>query len=120
MHYNIKTTNFDMTPEVSKYLDDKLVTLEKFINKDDGSVKCDVEIGRTTEHHKSGKVFRAEINISIGKKMLRAESEEASINAAIDNVKDEISRRLNRKKGRSFALLKRGGGKIKKMLRIGK
>ena len=86
----------------------------------DESIKCDVEIGRVTEHHKSGKIFRAEINISIGKKMLRAEAEEVSINAAIDKVKDEISGRLKRQKNRKFALLKRGGGKIKKLLRFGK
>lgn len=120
MHYNIKTTNFDMTPEISKYLNDRLVTLEKFVSKDDESIKCDVEIGRITEHHQSGKIFRAEINISIGKKMLRAEAEEASINAAIDKVKDEISIRLKKQKGRKFALLKKGGGRIKKLLRFGK
>ena len=120
MHYSIKTTDFDATPEVLKYLDDKLAPLEKFINKDDGSVKCDVEIGRTTEHHQSGKIFRVEINVSIGKRMFRAEAEEESIYAAIDAVKDEITKRLKRHKGREFALLKRGGEKIKNLLRFGK
>ena len=120
MHYNIKTTDFDMTPEVSKYLDDKLVTLEKYINKDDESIKCDVEVGRSTERHQSGKVFRAEINVSMGKKVFRAVAEEESIQAAIDEVKDEMAKRLERNKGKQFTLLKRGGEKMKNLLRFGK
>lgn len=120
MHHNIKTTDFDMTPEVSKYLDDKLRTLEKFLDSDDESIVCDVEIGKTTEHHQSGKIFRAEINISMGKKMFRAEAEEESVNVAIDKVKDEITKQLKRDKGRNFALLKRGGEKMKNLLRFGK
>lgn len=120
MHHNIKTTDFDMTPEVSKYLDDKLATLEKYVNRDDESIKCEVEIGKTTEHHQSGKIFRAEINISIGKKMFRAESEEETIFAAIDEVKDDMTKRLKRYKGRRTTLFRRGGERIKDILRFGR
>ncbi len=120
MHYNIKSTDFDMTPEISKYLDDKLTTIEKYLDKDDESIKCDVEIGKTTDHHKTGNVYRAEINVSVGKKMFRAVAEEESIYAAIDIVKDEITKRLKRQKGKNFALLKRGGEKMKNLLRFGR
>ena len=120
MHYNIKTTDFEMTPEVSTYLDDKLRSLEKYINKDDESVKCEVEIGKTTEHHQSGKIFRAEINVSIGKKMFRTESVETSMNAAIDMAKDEMVKRLKRSKEKRFALLKKGGDKMKNILKFGR
>ncbi|MFC1730763.1 ribosome hibernation-promoting factor, HPF/YfiA family [candidate division KSB1 bacterium] len=120
MHHNIKTTDFEMTPEVSDYLDEKLRSLEKYINKDDESIKCDVEVGKTTEHHQSGKIFRAEINVSIGKKMFRAAAEEESMNAAIDIAKDEITKRLKRSKDRRFALLKKGGEKVKNILRFGR
>jgi len=120
MHYNIKTTDFDMTPEVSKYLDDKLAVLEKYIDKDDESVKCDVEVGKTTEHHQSGKIFRAEINVSIGKKMFRTEAVETSMNAAIDMAKDEMVKRLKRSKERRFTLIKKGGERVKDILRFGR
>lgn len=120
MRHNIKTTGFDMTPEVSQYLDDKLIALEKYVDKDDESIKCDVEIGRTTEHHQSGKIFRAEINVSMGKKVFRAEAEEESMNAAIDTVRDEMIKRLKRYKGKRFSLLKKGGEKMKNILRFGR
>ncbi|MBI2617841.1 ribosome-associated translation inhibitor RaiA [Candidatus Kaiserbacteria bacterium] len=120
MHHSVKTTDFQMTPEVSEYLSAKLVSLEKYISKDDESVKCEVEIGRTTEHHQSGPIFRVEINVSIGKKLLRAEATEESINAAIDSAKDEMVKRLRRHKGRQFALLRKGGEKIKNFLRFGR
>lgn len=120
MHYNIKTTDFEITPEITKYLNDKLVTLEKYINKDDESVKCDVEIGKTTGRHNSGNIFRAEINVLIGKNLFRAVAEEESIYAAIDIVKDEITKRLKRNKEKRFVLFKRGGERIKKALRFGR
>ncbi|MEX0651923.1 MAG: ribosome-associated translation inhibitor RaiA [Candidatus Paceibacterota bacterium] len=120
MHYTIKTTDFDMTPEISQYLEDKLEALDKYIDSTDPSIKCDVELGKTTEHHQSGDIFRAEINVLIGKKLFRAEAEEASMNAAIDNVKGEISKQLKRNKGKRFALLKRGGERIKNALKFGR
>lgn len=120
MHYNIKTTDFDMTPEISGYLDDRLATLEKFINKDDESIKCDVEIGKVTEHHQSGKIFKAEINVSIGKELLRAEATEETIHAAIDKAKDDIARRLRRHKNKNTTLFRKGGEKIKNILRFGR
>ena len=109
-----------MTPEVSGYLAEKLLALDKYVSKDDESVKCEVEIGRTTGHHQSGPIFRVEINVSIGKKLLRAESTEDSIHAAIDSAKDEIVKRLRRHKGRQFALLRKGGERIKDFLRFGR
>ena len=120
MHHNIKTTDFEMTPEVSEYLDSKLQTLDKYVARDDESVKCDVEIGRSTEHHQSGKVFRVEINITIGKKMLRAVAEEETINAAIDRAKDDITKTLRRHKGKQSRLFRKGGEKIKNFLRFGR
>ena len=120
MHYNIKTTDFDMTPEVSQYLDTKLTALDKYVSKDDESVKCDVEIGKTTNHHQSGDIFRVEINVTMGKKLFRAESSEASIEAAIDVTKDEITRQLKREKNKRTTLFRKGGEKIKRILRFGR
>jgi ribosomal subunit interface protein len=118
--YSIKTTNFEMTPDVQAYLDEKLATLDKYIEKDDESVKCDVEIGKTTEHHQSGSIFMVEVNVSLGKKLLRAVANEESVFAAIDAVKDEISKSLRRNKDKELSMLRRGGAKIKEFLRFGR
>jgi ribosomal subunit interface protein len=118
MQYNIKTTDFEMTKEVSSYLSDKLIMIEKFVDKNDKSIKCDVEIGKTTNRHQSGEIFRTEINISIGKQVLRSEAVGESMNAAIDEAKDEIIKRLSRKKSKHFTLIRKGGEKIKSALKF--
>lgn len=120
MQYTIKTTEFEMTPAVSEYLDTKLALLEKFITKDDESIKCDVEVGKTTNRHHSGDIFRVEVNVSMGKELLRAEATEETIYAAIDIAKDEIARRLRRHKNKNTTLFRRGGEKIKNILRFGR
>lgn len=120
MIYTIKTTNFEMTPDVQAYLDEKLTTLDKYIEKDDESIKCEVEIGKTTEHHQSGDIFMVEINISMGKKLLRAVAEEETLFAAIDEAKNEISKILRRNKDKELSLLRRGEAKIKNLLRFGR
>src|SRR3990167_10028363 len=52
MRLNVKTTNIQMTPAISGYLDKRLSAFDKFISPNDQSVKCDVEIGKTTRHHR--------------------------------------------------------------------
>jgi len=116
----IKTTDFQMTKDVSEYLDSKLNTLDKYIPRDDESIKCDVEIGRSTGHHQTGNVFKVEINIAIGKKVLRAETEQETIFAAIDAAKDEIAARLRKDKDRNLRLFKKGSEAIKNFLRFGR
>lgn len=121
MHYNVKTTDFNMTPDVSEYLDVKLSALEKYLSEDsEDAVKCDVELGRAVGGQRTGNIFRAEVNVLIGKKMFRAEAVGESMNAAIDKMRDEIAKRLRRDKRRRFALFKKGGERIKKMLRFGR
>lgn len=114
---NIKTTNIKFTPEISDYLDKRLSHIEKLIDPNDTSVMCDVEIGQTTKHHQTGNIFKAEINLHIAGKQFRAEAEESTIFNAIDRAKDEIVRELRRFKSKRLRLLKRGGAKIKNLMR---
>lgn len=120
MHHSIKATNFEITPAISEYLDVKIIQLDKYVSKDDESIKCDIEIGKTTKHHRSGNIFRVEINVAIGKKVFRAVAEEETIYAAIDKAKDEITKHLRRNKDKKSTLFKRGGKKIKDILRFGR
>lgn len=114
----VKTTNFTATPEISSYLNDKLASVEKLIDPNDTTALCEVELERTTEHHQEGKVYRAEFNIrtALGG-LIRVESTEESMEAAIDAVKDEAMRRLRKVKRKRFQGLKEGGAKVKEWLR---
>ena len=77
---------------------------------------CDVELARTTAHHQTGDIFRAEIHLHVAGKYLNAVSEEAAIFAAIDDAKDEMARSLKAYKTKRVTLLKKGSTQIKAML----
>lgn len=117
MKIQIKGTNMNLTDEISDYLHKKINMLEKFIDPNDTSVLCEVEIGRTTNHHKSGDVFRTEINIRQDGKHFRAVAEQESVMASIDEAKDEMSLELSNYKSKKITLLRRGGAAIKNMLK---
>jgi len=70
----------------------------KHYTNQSGELIFEVDIGKTTEHHRKGDVFRAEINFTAGKKLLRAVAKEADLYAAIDKAKDEMRRELRRNK----------------------
>lgn len=114
---NIKATNFSLTPAIEDYVGKRLGVLERFILEGDESAHAQVEIGRTTKHHKGGDIFRAEINLHIAGKNFYSTSEKEDLYAAIDDVKDEITRELTSWKDKRIGFVRRGGRKIKDMIR---
>ena len=114
---NIKATGIQLTPAISDYASKKVEILSKLIDPSDESAMCDLEVGKTTGHHKTGDVYRAEINLRVAGKQLRAVAEKENLYAAIDAMKDEISHELKSYKTKKFTLLKKGGQRIKQILR---
>ena len=113
---NIKTrsTNFDMTPAIENYVSKRVSSLEKFLDAKHENVLCEVELGKTTNHHKSGDIFRAEINIiRPGHNQFYAVAETEDLYAAIDIVRDQIEREIVSRKGKRETLFRRGASKFK-------
>lgn len=117
MHYNVKTTNIEMTPAISDYLDKRLSAFDKLVSPGDESIKCNVEVGKTTRHHKSGDIFRAEINLHTAGKDFYAVSERSDLYTAIDEVKDETVRLITQHKDRNVTLMRRGAATVKNILK---
>ena len=117
MRINEKGTNMQITPEIRDYLYKKIEHIQKFLDPGDESVLCDVELGKTTKHHKTGEVFRTEINLHIAGRNLRAVSEMDELFASIDLAKDEMVRELQSNKDKKVSLLRRGGAKIKNLIK---
>jgi putative sigma-54 modulation protein len=105
MNIDIIATDLDLTPSLKIYVEDKLGSIDKFIKKYDekGSVHMRVEVGRTTRHHNKGDVFRAEANLEVAGKLLRAEDENSDIHIAIDRVEDKLRRELITLKTKNLA-----------------
>ncbi len=117
MNMNIKGTRISLTPAIEDYVEKRLSALDKFIGPADDSVFVQVEVGKTTAHHKSGDVFRAEVNLSVGGKKYYAVSEKPDLYAAIDDVRDEILAELRKMKDKKSSTLRRVGARIKDALR---
>lgn len=117
MRKKIKTTNITLTPETEEYLDKRLEAIEKLVDPNNPTLLVEIELAKTTKHHQSGDIFRAEINLTIDGNSFRAVSEKEDINSAIDIMKDEIVNELRSYKGKNQSLIKRSGAKIKELLR---
>lgn len=116
----IKTTGLDLTSAIEEYTRAKIKMLEKFLShfaKESGELIFDIELERTTEHHRSGDVFRCEINFTADGARMRSEATKDDLYAAIDEAKDEMSRELRKTKNKHITLLRRGGAAIKRLFR---
>ncbi|MDO8565130.1 MAG: ribosome-associated translation inhibitor RaiA [bacterium] len=116
MKINIKGTGMELTPAITNYVEKKVSAIEKYIDASPDTV-AQVEVGKSTQHHKSGEIFRAEVHITGGGLDLYAVSEQADLYAAIDLVKDEIIKGALHTKGRRQALTRRGAQMVKNAMK---
>jgi len=107
----------ELTPAISSYVHKKVSSIEKYIDKNSTDVVAQVEVGKSTRHHKSGNIFRAEVHITGGNLDLYAVSETDNLYAAIDIVKDEIVHNALQLKGKRETLARKGAGMVKDMMR---
>ncbi|MGB2580629.1 MAG: ribosome-associated translation inhibitor RaiA [Minisyncoccia bacterium] len=121
MNIKITTTNIELTSAIESYVYEKMRSVEKFaIPHESEDPVVSVEIGKTTNHHQSGDVFRAEVNMKVRGKHFRATSEKDDLYAAIDDMRNELVRELTSHKEKTRTMVRKGAGMIKNMLRFGR
>lgn len=116
MNINIKTTNISLTEAISDYTSKRLDAVTQLL-KDDSTVQCDVELAKTTNHHKNGDIFRAEVHIVGKNRDIYSACEEDDLYKAIDMVRDEVLREIRSAKGKKLSILRRGGAKLKDIIK---
>lgn len=109
MNISIKTTKLDLTPSIKEYVEEKVERLGRFIKAQEAKV----ELGRD-QHHNKGDVFRAEIMLFLGSKVMRAEAESGDIYASVDLVIPKLKEQISKFKDKREALWKRGARKAKR------
>lgn len=116
MNINIKTTTISLTPAISDYVEKRLRPMESFL-LGDSTAQCDIELAKTTNHHRQGDIFKAEIHI-VGQGMnIYSTAEKEDLYVAIDVVKDEIMRKLISTKDKKQSLIRKGGTKVKNIIK---
>ncbi|OGE81169.1 MAG: ribosomal subunit interface protein [Candidatus Doudnabacteria bacterium RIFCSPLOWO2_02_FULL_48_8] len=110
MNISIKATHLDLTPSIKQYVEEKIGGLGKIIF---GPIEAKVELERD-RHHQSGLVFRAEVTMFAGGKVLRADALGEDMYAAIDLVMPKLREQITKFKNKRDTLQRRGARLAKK------
>lgn len=121
MRVTIRQKNLEITPALRIYIESKIL---KPLKRSLGSrfeselPILDLEVGRSTRHHRKGKVYRVSANLTLGKQMLRAEAEDVDIRTCCDLVEEELESEIRHFKERASSKDKRVARRLKKDLRF--
>jgi ribosomal subunit interface protein len=119
MDIRIKATNFEIKESVSSYLDERIATIERHLGDEAEKARLEVEVGRDAGHSQRGENWFAELQLRVpGGNYARVVSEAETVQAAIDEAKDEMLRKLRTTKREHTGFLRRSGAALKRMLRM--
>ena len=120
MNIRIKTKKeVVVTVAIQKYLDTRLASIERLLGAQAELARCEVELGRAAgKKHQSDHMWFAEIHVKAhGGISAYAKNNAASVNAAIDDVKEEVERQLRTAKKVRVTKTKKQGRDAKRVLR---
>jgi len=96
----IKGTGIELTDAIRAAVEEHVMSLDPMTARFDGASSADVEVGKTTQHHHTGPFFRAEINLSVPGKLLRAEAEHEDLYTALKDAVKKLHNELAKEKDR--------------------
>lgn len=110
----IKGTKIKLNDALYDYIEEKIGGLRKFLHGVDPDLaEARVEVGKSTRHHQKGEFFRAEVNLSLPGRLLRAEAAKKDIFMAITTVKDELQQQIKNYKSEPMTKYKKGARQLK-------
>lgn len=86
-----------MTGYLEKMIEEKISDIEKLLSRVPRLI-AEIEVGLTSKHHQKGDIYRAEIQIQVPGKILRAVSEKEDFRSALTEVKDELQVQIKKYK----------------------
>jgi ribosomal subunit interface protein len=120
MKINLQSKNMELTPAIRDYVIKRVTNLEKVlknIEEQGGEVTAKFEVGKSTNHHKSGSVFHADCLIVVKGEEFYSSADTEDLYQAIDAVKENLFREINKSKDRKQTLFHRGARSVKKMMK---
>ncbi len=121
MRVNIRQKNIEVTPALREYIEEKIIrAAEKFLQGQASTdlPMLDIDVERTTAHHRKGEVYKVGVNLSIGGKFFRAEAHDVDARTACDLVENELQREMYGRKNKISAVFRRGARAFKKSMRF--
>lgn len=137
MRVTIRQKNLKITPALTRYIEQKVLKPirrmlkvprpegpgsrpQSGLGKSSGGDLpiLDLEFGRASRHHRKGRVFHAEANLTIGKKLLRAEIDGEDMRLACDALQEELESAIRTYNGKRRSMAKREGREAKRQTRF--
>jgi len=103
MNIIIKATNIELTDSLEQWVKTRLeplAKLEKTLQEKD--VEIWVEIGKTSKHHRKGDIFRAEAQLRLPGKSIRAEAVTNNLRKSINEIRDKLQREIKQYKEKKW------------------
>jgi len=101
MRINIKGTNIELTDELRAHIMEKFSALERFFpDLEADSIITEIEVGKPSQHHRKGDVYRCGVTMEIEGTVLTAEETRGTPHEAIDLVREEIERQIRKLKAK--------------------
>jgi putative sigma-54 modulation protein len=94
MELNIKATNMELTDAIRAFVQEKMNSLDVKTSRFGDVVRGEVEVGKTTNHHQKGDIFRAEVHVRLPGKLVYAEAVHDDLYTAINDAKKEAERQI--------------------------
>ena len=117
MQIHFKGTNYDLPANITELARKKVESLAKYIGESRENARAYVHLGKETEAHQNGRIWRADINFDSEGSRFYAKAVEENIEKAIDKSVSELARELQTARKRQQSLVKKGGGVIKSLMR---
>lgn len=109
MQVDIKAAGIELTDAIRGFVQEKLDTLDAKTARFGEVVRAEVEVGKTTAHHKKGPVFRAEIHVRLPGKVVYVEAVHEDLYTAITDAKRSAEGMIVKYKEEYDDRKKRGG-----------
>lgn len=117
MQIHFKGSNYELSGQITKLARKKVEGLRKFCGKDGSLARAYVDLGKESEAHANGRIWRADINFDVNGNRFYAKAVEESMEKAIDKAVSELGSEIKTARKREQSLVKKGGGMIKSLMR---
>ena len=117
MQIHLKGSNYDLSGHITRLARKKVEGLRKYCGKDAEHARAYVDLGKESEAHENGRIWRADINFDVNGNRFYAKAVEESMEKAIDKAVSELGSEIKTARKREQSLVKKGGGIIKSLMR---
>ncbi len=122
MQLHFKTSHASPEEEVvftkaTSVAERKIRLLKKLLANQDEITQVYVELGKESEAHQKGNVWRTQINLDSGGKRYHADATAENIENSITTSVEQLETELRKAKQKRQSMLRRGGEAVKSLIR---